>query len=403
MNTFYVIVIHGASVLFCPEARARNILFRQESCMSAQEIPTTRKRLGTYYLFLILWLFTSAMHIPDGYLSPVTSLIMFLLVLPFWGMGVRKIRQTMNARSVPLISLMAAFSFVIMMFNIPLPGGTTGHAVGAALAAIVLGPEIAAIAISIALIIQAFFFGDGGILAIGANCFNMGVVMPYVASAVYQSFAKGTQTSSPRRLVGAAVGGWLGLTAAAFFTAVEFGLQPLLFTAADGTPLYAPYPLPVSLPAMLIPHMVVASTVEGMMTALIVLYLQRSNAQVLEGAGKTGGFEEGVSMRKLRWLWVGLAVLVAASPLGLLAPGTAWGEWGIEELAKLGLQSIPAGLEKLSSLWGAPLAEYNLPALGNANVGYMLSAFLGIVLVGMLVWLLTLLATGDSARQKERM
>src|SRR5512137_2050921 len=98
-----------------------------------------------------------SMHIPDGYLSPITSLILFLLMLPFWYLGVRRLRQTMNARSVPLIALIAAFSFVIMMFNVPLPGGTTGHAVGGALAAIVLGPEIATIAVSIALVIQALF------------------------------------------------------------------------------------------------------------------------------------------------------------------------------------------------------------------------------------------------------
>jgi cobalt/nickel transport system permease protein len=174
-----------------------------------------------------------------------------------------------------------------------------------------------------------------------------------------------------------------------------------LFSAADGTPLYAPYPLSVALPAMLIPHMLVASVVEGMMTALIILYLQRSNIQVLEAAGEKGGCDGGVSMGKLRWLWVGVAVLMVASPLGLLAPGTAWGEWGVEELTKLGLESIPAGLERLSTLWGAPLADYDLPALGNANMGYLLSALLGIVLVGTMVWLLTLLVTGGADRQKE--
>ena len=132
--------------------------------------------LAVYFGALLVWLATTAMHIPDGYLSPATSLVMLLLVLPFWVIGIRKVRETMSARSVPLIALMAAFSFVIMMFNIPLPGGTTGHAIGAALAAVLLGPEVATIAISIALIIQAFFFGDGGILAIGANCFNMAIV-----------------------------------------------------------------------------------------------------------------------------------------------------------------------------------------------------------------------------------
>ena len=371
--------------------------------MFAQENRRTLEMLGTYYLGIAVVLLTSAMHIPDGYLSPATSLIMFLVVLHFWLIGLRKIRQTMTARSVPLISLMAAFSFVIMMFNVPLPGGTTGHAVGAALAAIVLGPEIAVIAVSIALIIQSIFFGDGGILNIGANSFNMAVVGSYVSSAVYQAFTKGAKKTSIRKPIGAAIGGWLGLTTGAFFAAIEFGIQPLLFTAADGTPLYAPYPLSVALPAMLIPHMLVASIVEGMVTALIIVYLQRYNVQVLDAARKEGISGEAVSMGKLRWLWAGLVVLVIASPLGLLAPGTAWGEWGLEELAKLGLKSIPAGLEKLSGIWGAPMADYNLPALGNANLGYILSAFLGIILVGIVTWLFTLLLTGGSGKEGKSM
>ena len=368
--------------------------------MDCQESRMILRRAGACYLGLFLWLFTSGMHIPDGYLSPATSLIMLLLVLPFWWIGIRKIRRTMNARSVPLISLMAAFSFVIMMFNVPLPGGTTGHAVGAALAAIVLGPEVATIAVSIALIIQALFFGDGGVLNIGANSFNMAVVGPYVAAAVYRSLTRGTPVRASRRLIGAALGGWLGLTAGAFFAAVEFGIQPLIFKAADGTPLYAPYPLSVSLPAMLVPHMLVASVVEGLVTALIVFYLLRFNAPILEDAGKAGTVGGEATFGKLRWLWVCLATLAVASPLGLLAPGTAWGDWGIEELAKLGLQSIPAGLEKLSGLWGAPMADYDLPALGNANLGYILSAMLGIILVGMITWLFTLLVTGGAGKSR---
>jgi cobalt/nickel transport system permease protein len=350
-----------------------------------------------YYGLLLAWLGTTAMHIPDGYLSPITSLIMFLLVLPFWMIGIRKIRQTMNARSVPLIALMAAFSFVIMMFNVPLPGGTTGHAVGAALAAIILGPEVATIAISIALIIQALFFGDGGILAIGANCFNMAVAIPYISYAIYRAFAKGSPVTSSRRLVGAALGGWVGVTAGAFLTAVEFGFQPLLFKAADGSPLYAPYPLSVAIPAMLIPHMLVASVVEGVLTALVLAYLQRSNPAVLETAEKPALAGRGGTMRRLGWLWAFLGVLVVASPLGLLAPGTAWGEWGAEELTKMGLKTIPQGMARLSGLWGAPLADYDLPALGNANLGYILSAVLGILVVALVIWLFTMLLTRRSS------
>ena len=353
----------------------------------------TKKWLAIYYSALLLWLATTAMHIPDGYLSPLTSLIMFLLVFPFWTIGIRKIRATMNAKSVPLIALLAAFAFVIMMFNIPLPGGTTGHAVGAALAAIILGPEVATIAISIALIIQAFFFGDGGILAIGANCFNMGVVIPYIAYAIYQAVSKNTPISSSRRLVAAFLGGWVGVTVGAFFAGVEFGLQPLLFKAADGSPLYAPYPLSVSIPAMVIPHALVASVVEGVLTALVLAYLQRSNPAVLETAQNPALAVEAGSFGKLRWVWVGLAALIVASPLGLLAPGTAWGEWGTQQLSDLGFKSVPAGLEKLSSLWGAPLSGYDLPLLGNANLGYVFSAAMGIILTVLMVWLFTSLLT----------
>ena len=282
-------------------------------------------------------------HAHPGWIPELRAhpLIMFLLVLPFWAVGIRRIRQTMTARNVPLIALMAAFSFVIMMFNVPLPGGTTGHAVGAALAAIMLGPEAATIAISIALIIQALFFGDGGILAIGANCFNMAVVIPYIAAAVYHAVSKDSPLDSSRRLVGAAVGGWMGVTVAAFLAGVEFGIQPLLFRAADGTPLYAPYPLSVSIPAMVIPHALVASVVEGLLTALVVAYLQRSNSAVLEAAEKPATAAHAASFAKLRWLWAGLIALVIISPLGLLAPGTAWGEWGAEATPPMGTAIDP--------------------------------------------------------------
>jgi cobalt/nickel transport system permease protein len=336
------------------------------------------------------------MHIPDGYLSPLTSLILFVLVLPFWYRGARGLRERMNARNVPLIALMAAFSFIIMMFNVPLPGGTTGHAVAGALAAIILGPEIASIAISIALIIQAIFFGDGGILQIGANSFNMAVVLPYVSYAIYRLFARNTPILSGRRVVGAALGGWVGLTLSAFFTAVEFGVQPLFFRAADGTPLYAPYPLSVAIPAMVLPHILIASVIEGAVAALVVLYLQRANAGVLQVAEKaTVAPAPAAGFRRLRGLWVGLAVLVVITPLGLLAPGTAWGEWGANELANRGLGFVPQGLARLETLWGAPLAGYDLPALGNTNLGYVLSAVLGVLLVAVVAWLFSrLLAAG---------
>ena len=355
-----------------------------------RKIPTWAK---LYYAALGVWLTTTAMHIPDGYLSPATCVVMFLIMLPFWYFGLKKLREKLNARSAPLVALLAAFSFIIMMFNVPLPGGTTGHAVGGALAAIILGPEIASIAVSIALIIQAFFFGDGGILCIGANCFNMAVVLPYVSYALYQAIAGKYPVESRRRVIGAFVGGWLALTVASLFAGVEFGIQPALFHAADGTPLYAPYPLSVSIPAMVIPHFLIAGVVEGLITALVLAYLQRTNQAALEVTAQPALATAASSFGRLRWLWVGLAVLIFATPLGLLAPGTAWGEWGSDQFSALGLSFIPQGFKQLEGLWGAPLPDYDVPALGNPTLGYILSAVLGIVVIAIVTWLFVTVLT----------
>jgi cobalt/nickel transport system permease protein len=355
-----------------------------------------------YYAMLSGWLVTTAMHIPDGYLSPATSLVMFLAILPFWYMGLKKLREKINARSAPLIALLSAFCFIIMMFNVPLPGGTSGHAVGGALAAIILGPEVATIVVSMALIIQAVFFGDGGILALGANCFNMAVVLPYVSYAVYQWIARKQAIDSSRRLTGAFVGGWVGLSVAAFFAGLEFGLQPLLFHAADGTPLYAPYPLWISLPAMVSSHLLIAGVIEGVIGVLVVAYLQRANRPLLELTANSDLAAQSTTFGRLRALWIVLAVLMVATPLGLLAPGTAWGEWSAAQLTRLGFSYIPHGMAQLTGLWGAPLAGYDLPALGNSNAGYILSAVVGILLVGFLAWLFTTLLAGRGRPAAQR-
>ena len=116
------------------------------------------------------------MHIPDGYLSPSTCATLYALAIAGWYGALRRVKRLLSTRTIPLISVFAAFCFVVMMFNVPLPGGTTGHALGVTIATIVLGPSGSILAVSIALTIQALFFGDGGITTLGANCFNMAIV-----------------------------------------------------------------------------------------------------------------------------------------------------------------------------------------------------------------------------------
>jgi len=356
------------------------------------------KWMVAYFAALGIVLATTGLHIPDGYLSPVTSAILFALVLPFWIKGVRDLRARVNAQTIPLVALMAAFSFIIMMFNVPLPGGTTGHAVGAAIAGIVLGPGVATIAVSIALIIQALVFGDGGILAIGANCFTMAVAMPYVADAIYRAIVGAGEPQRVRSLVGGAVAGYVSLAVAALLTAFLFGIQPALYTDAAGTPLYAPYPLSVAIPAMMIPHLAVACPVEALLTVAILGYLWSARPALL--TSQAAPAPSGAAAGRLTGLWIALAALIIIVPVGLLAPGTAWGEWGAHELSELGLDFIPAGLERLGSLWGAPIPDYDIPALCNVNISYWLSAIVGTGLTVLVIWLISKLVVRKSVNEE---
>jgi len=339
------------------------------------------------------------MHIPDGYLSPSTCAVAYASAVPFWYVAMGKVKRRLHSRFLPLISVFSAFSFVIMMFNLPLPGGTTGHATGVGLAAVVLGPWAGMLAISVALVIQAVFFGDGGITAIGANCFNIAIVGSLVASFVYRLVAGLSPMGSTRRLLAAGLAGYAGINAAALITAIEFGLQPMLFHDAAGTPLYAPYSLAIAVPAMMIGHLTFAGFAEFLVSAGVVSYLQRTDPGLL--AREAPGADIGLATGSLKRLWAGLAILMILTPLGLLAVGSAWGEWAPADFAKPESRReiaavsqgqapaiAPAGLERLSSIWTAPIPDYAPPILKNASFGYVLSAMTGtglIILVSLLL------------------
>ena len=340
------------------------------------------------------------MHIPDGYLSPSTCALAYASAAPFWYVALQKVKRRLHTRFVPLISVFSAFSFVIMMFNLPLPGGTTGHATGVGLAAVVLGPWAGMLALSVALVIQAVFFGDGGITAIGANCFNIAIVGSLVASLVYRLTAGTAPMGSSRRLFAAGLAGYVGINASALLTAIEFGLQPLLFHDASGTPLYAPYSLSIAVPAMMIGHLTFAGFAEFFVSAGVVGYLQRTDPGLL--AREAPDADTGLATASLRKLWAGLAALMVLTPLGLLAVGSAWGEWAPEDFANPASRkaiaavsrgqaplAAPAGLQRLSTVWTAPIPDYAPPILKSAAFGYVLSAMAGsglIILVSLAVF-----------------
>jgi cobalt/nickel transport system permease protein len=220
------------------------------------------------------------MHIPDGYLSPQTFIPLYGASFLFWSIALRKLKKELSSRYIPYLAMAAAFSFLIMMFNVPIPGGTTGHAVGGGIIAILLGPWAAVLAVSVVLIIQAIVFGDGGITAIGANCFNMAVVMPFVSYWVFK-LVKGDAKGGARSYIAAFLAGWIGLSVAAVVAGFEFGIQPIIASGPNGRPLYAPYPLSIAVPAMALEHLLVFGIVEGMVTALILKYFVKHESELV--------------------------------------------------------------------------------------------------------------------------
>ncbi len=312
------------------------------------------------------------MHIPDNYLSPSTCAVMGAAMLPVWTVAVKKLKTELSRVKVPMLGIGAAFSFLLMMFNIPLPGGTTGHAVGGTLLAILLGPYAACISITVALLIQALLFGDGGVLAFGANCFNLAFVLPFLGYFIYK-FIKDRVKTERGEYAGIILGSYLGINAAALLTAIEFGIQPLLFRNAAGQPLYCPYPLSVSIPAMTIPHLLVAGVVEVIFTVAVFVFIKKvSPGTIYEG-----------SKQKIKSIYGLIVALMCLTPLGLIATGKAWGEWGADEIKDVvsggnTLGFVPEGMKNGFS-FETIMPDYTLGGLPGA-VGYILSAATGVAI-----------------------
>jgi cobalt/nickel transport system permease protein len=344
------------------------------------------------------------MHIPDGYLSPSTCVCMFGAAAPFWWVALSRVKRMLNTRMIPLLAVFAAFAFVIMMFNLPLPGGTTGHAVGMGVASIVLGPWASMVAISVALVIQAVFFGDGGITTIGANCFNMAIVGSLVAYGAYRILARRSSIGSRRRVLAAGIAGYAAINVAALCTAIEFGIQPILFHDASGAPLYAPYSLSISIPAMLIGHLSFAGLAELIISSGLIAWLQKVDPSLLcRTAPDAPDVHDPAPPREdqVLWpaawkLWLGVGVLLVLTPLGILTVGTAWGEWSPADFSP---GRVPRGLERLSSLWTAPLSRYTPTFIHSAALGYLVSAMAG---VGLIVGLSLLLYRATARRGRRR-
>ena len=281
------------------------------------------------------------MHIPDGYLSPSTCAALYAASAPFWYVALRRLKRLLTTRLIPLLSVFAAFSFLVMMFNLPLPGGTTGHAVGVAIAAIILGPWASILAISIALLIQALFFGDGGITTLGANCFNMAIVGSLVAYLVYRLLAGRAAIT----LLAASRGGGIGGLRSDQRLRVLCGRRVWHSAAAFQGPERRALVCPLPFEHRHSRHD--DWTLDLCRTCRVGLVgrsggLFPARQSFLAEAHRPGRSPRAEELRQvasqgawsaMRPLWIALALLLALTPLGVLAGGAAWGEWGARDFS----------------------------------------------------------------------
>jgi len=209
------------------------------------------------------------MHIPDGALTLLICGVTYALSLPLLAFAFHRLNKTLDERQVPLMATLTAMFFAAQMMNYPIAGGTTAHLLGGPILAITLGPYAALISMTVILLIQLFFFGDGGIFTFGANILNMGILGTFIPFLVLYAALRLAPTRTGL-LAGSFLGAYLGDLAAAVAAGLELGLSYPLF----------PYSILISVTAMAIHHSIIG-VIEGVATMLILTVLMRARPDLL--------------------------------------------------------------------------------------------------------------------------
>ena len=209
------------------------------------------------------------MHIPDGFINPATAAIMFAVSIVFLVWSWKKVKAEYPPSFVAMLAISSAFVFAAQMINFPIIYGTSGHLVGGTFLAVLLGPYAAMLSMTIVLMMQAFFFADGGIIAFGANVFNMAVI----GSLSFFIVKLLTRKSTSTRRFGSSVfiASWLSVVVGSLAAAVEIGISPV-FADAGG--------VMVTIPAMLFWHVMIGLG-EGAITTTLIVSLQRLQPAVM--------------------------------------------------------------------------------------------------------------------------
>lgn len=296
---------------------------------------------------------TTELHIPDGFLSPVVAIIGWVLMMAAVAVALRQTRGQLGERQIPLMGVLAAFIFAAQAINFPVAGGTSGHLLGGALAAIILGPWAAVLIMTCVVAIQALLFQDGGLLVLGFNVVNMGILTAFTGHLAYQLMRRLLGEGRNALLVAGAVGAWLSVMVGAGATAIQLALS--------GTS-----PLGVALPAMAGVHALIGLG-EALITvgALTFIYTARRD---LLNIGETAP-----GRASANWVGVGLALSLVVAAFSFAADSNPD---GLERVAE-DTGFLDRALDPVYNLF----PDYTLPFINDPLISGVLAVVLGTLIV----------------------
>jgi cobalt/nickel transport system permease protein len=303
------------------------------------------------------------MHLPDGYLDAKTALLSAAAAAAGIGIALRQVRRSLEPRQMPLLGLAGAFVFAAQMLNFPVLGGTSGHLIGGVLSAILLGPSAAVLVITCVLIVQCLMFADGGLIALGANVFNMAIVSVGGGFLAFRALKRIVRMEENRATVFAAVfAGWFGTVLASVSCAGQLAFSGIV-------------PWSIAFPAMANVHILIGLG-EGLATGLIVMAVLRTRPDLVIAAREDG--------RAAGWGFLGYGLLISFGLAAFVAPFACPWPDGLEAVAnRLGFE-----VRAVSAAAKAPLANYRVPFVGSAVAATAIAGLIGILLAFAAAYLL---------------
>jgi len=307
----------------------------------------------TWQLFLSGLAAPQQLHIPDGFLSTPVALVGWVLAIVVIAYALRQTRDQLGERQIPLLGVLAAFIFAAQAINFPVAGGTSGHLLGGALAAIVLGPWAAVLVMTAVIGLQGLLFQDGGLLVMGWNIINMGILTAFTGHLLYVLLKRLLGNSQRSLFIAGAVGAWLSVEVGAIATAIQLSLS--------GT-----VPLAIALPAMGGVHALIGIG-EALITVGALALILRSRPDLLAQGERAGGTTSAA------WTVTGLLVALVVAIFSFAASGSPD---GLERVAE-DHGFIGTALDPFYNL----LPDYTIPFITNETLSGIVAVVLGTLLV----------------------